>query len=291
MTTHPFDYNIAFSRTLGWLTEFEQSILREKKVAIAGMGGVGGHHLLSHTRLGIEKFHIADFDTFELANFNRQVGATMSSIGKPKVEVMRQLALDINPEATIQCFNEGLHEDNLDAFFKDVDLFVDGLDFFALHLRAKVFEYCHKNKIPAITAAPLGLGVSMLIFMPDHMSFEQYFKLNDHSPNEMALRFLTGLTPAALHRKALVDPSRVQLDKKIGPSTPMGCELCAAMVTSQSLKLLLDRGPVLIAPKSFHLDAYTYKTKMIWRPFGAYNPLQILHRYLARRHIRKQGNV
>ncbi|MCG5502231.1 ThiF family adenylyltransferase, partial [Ectothiorhodospira lacustris] len=70
MTT--FDYSQAFARNLGWLTDTEQALLRTKKVAIAGMGGVGGTHLLTFARLGIAAFHIADLDTFELPNMNRQ---------------------------------------------------------------------------------------------------------------------------------------------------------------------------------------------------------------------------
>ena len=75
----PFTYDLAFSRNIGWVTRDEQHDLRDKRVAIAGMGGVGGSHLLTLTRLGIGGFHLADFDTFELANFNRQAGA-----GSPK---------------------------------------------------------------------------------------------------------------------------------------------------------------------------------------------------------------
>ena len=55
-----FDYATAFSRNLGWITEFEQAILRRKRVAIAGMGGVGGLHLLTLARLGLSTFRIAD---------------------------------------------------------------------------------------------------------------------------------------------------------------------------------------------------------------------------------------
>ena len=79
-----FDYADAFSRNIGWVTKEEQGTLRKKRVAIAGMGGVGGIHLLTLARLGIGSFYIADFDEFEVHNFNRQVGATMSSIGRPK---------------------------------------------------------------------------------------------------------------------------------------------------------------------------------------------------------------
>ena len=72
-----YSYDDAFSRNIGWVTRAEQAALRNKRVAIAGMGGVGGVHLLTLVRLGIGAFHIADFDTFDVANFNRQVGASI----------------------------------------------------------------------------------------------------------------------------------------------------------------------------------------------------------------------
>src|SRR3954465_9260423 len=82
-----FSYAAAFDRNIGWLTDWEQLTLRTKRVAIAGMGGVGGFHLLTPARLGLRSFAIADFDRFEAANFNRQIGATISSLGRPKAEV------------------------------------------------------------------------------------------------------------------------------------------------------------------------------------------------------------
>ena len=62
-----FSYSQAFSRNIGWVTPSEQNLLRGKRVAIAGMGGVGGVHLLTLARLGVGAFHIADFDRFDLA--------------------------------------------------------------------------------------------------------------------------------------------------------------------------------------------------------------------------------
>ena len=61
MKTESFDYTTAFSRNIGWLTLREQDSLRSKRVAIAGLGGVGGSHLITLTRLGIGAFTIADF--------------------------------------------------------------------------------------------------------------------------------------------------------------------------------------------------------------------------------------
>lgn len=83
-----FDYHRAFARNLGWVTEAEQAILRAKRIAIAGLGGVGGSHILTLTRLGVGAFNIADFDTFDLPNFNRQAGASLRHLGRPKAEVL-----------------------------------------------------------------------------------------------------------------------------------------------------------------------------------------------------------
>jgi tRNA A37 threonylcarbamoyladenosine dehydratase len=111
-----FSYPLAFVRNLGWVTPAEQGILRSKRIAIAGMGGVGGVHLLTLARLGIGAFHIADFDRFDLANFNRQVGATVTTLDLPKVDVLATLARDINPELQLALFRDGVHHGNMPAF-------------------------------------------------------------------------------------------------------------------------------------------------------------------------------
>lgn len=120
--SHPFSYQQAYARNIGWVTPAEQTVLRGKRIAIAGMGGVGGVHLLTLARLGVGAFHIADFDTFDIANFNRQVGAAMSTLGRPKVEVLAAMARDINPELQLTSFPGGVNRDNLATFFEGVDL-------------------------------------------------------------------------------------------------------------------------------------------------------------------------
>ena len=282
---NPFHYETAFSRNIGWVTETEQEILRNKRIAIAGLGGVGGTHLITLTRLGIGKFNISDLDIFELANFNRQAGAAISHINRPKVEVMAELALDINSELKLNTFPEGVNQENLDEFLEDVDLYVDGLDFFALEARKAVFAACKEKGIPAITAAPLGMGAALLCFLPGKMSFEEYFRLENQPEAEQLLRFLLGLSPAMLQMSYLVDQSRVDLDNHKGPSTPMACELCAGMAASNALKILLNRGPVVSAPRGLHLDAYKNKLKQTWRPGGNNNWIQRLGIRIARKKL------
>ncbi|OOG27250.1 hypothetical protein B1C78_03690 [Thioalkalivibrio denitrificans] len=286
--TRPFDYLEAFSRNVGWVTREEQQHLRQKRIAIAGLGGVGGSHLLTLTRLGVGAFNIADFDHFEPANFNRQAGASMANLGRSKTDVLAGMALDINPELEVQRFDDGVTPENMAAFFADVDLYVDGLDFFAVDMRRAVFAYCHAHGIPAITAAPLGMGVALLVFLPGSMSFEEYFRLEGQPPQEQLLRFMVGLSPALLQRTYLVDPGSVDFANRRGPSTPMACDLCAGVAATEALKILLGRGRVRTAPWGMHFDAYRRKLSHTWRPGGNANPLQRLLIAFARRQLARK---
>jgi molybdopterin/thiamine biosynthesis adenylyltransferase len=227
-TRPQFFYEHAFSRNIGWITQAEQQILRQKRIAIAGCGGVGGSHLLTLTRLGIGAFNISDFDRFELANFNRQAGANLSTIGKPKAETIAAMAREINPELDLKVFSNGVDEANVDEFLADVDVYVDSLDFFVLEFRLKLFARLEARGIPAVIAGPIGMGTGYLVFMPGKMSFEEYFRLAGQPPEEQALRFALGLTPAGFHRSYMMDLSRFDLKGGRGPSTSLACELCAA---------------------------------------------------------------
>jgi molybdopterin/thiamine biosynthesis adenylyltransferase len=281
----PFDYDTAYARNIGWVTAAEQQVLRRKRIAIAGLGGVGGAHLLTLARLGIGRFHIADFDTFDLANMNRQAGARMSTLGMSKAQVLAGMGRDINPELEIDVFDEGVTSANLDAFLEGVDLYVDGLDFFAFSARNDVFAACARKAIPATTAAPLGMGAALLSFAPGRMTFEEYFRWDGCSEEEKAVRFLIGLSPAMLQRGYLVDRTAVSFSARQGPSTTMACELCAGLAATVALKILLGRGKVLFAPWGLHFDAYRNKLVRTWRPGGNRNPLQRLALHIARKQL------
>jgi molybdopterin/thiamine biosynthesis adenylyltransferase len=282
-----FPYERAFARNIGWVTEQEQSTLRGKRVAIAGGGGVGGVHLLTLARLGIGSFHIADFDKFDIANFNRQVGASLSTLGEPKVEVMARMARDINPEADIKIFPAGINKDNLREFLDGVDLYIDGLDFFAFDIRQQTFALCAALGIPATTVAPLGMGAALLNFMPGKMTFEEYFQWGDLPEIDKAIRFVVGLAPAGLHRPYLVVPSAVNFHERRGPSTIMACQLCAGIAATEALKILLGRGDVLAAPRGLQFDAYRNTLARTWRPGGNRNPLHKLAIMIGKRQFAK----
>ena len=271
-----FSYAHAFDRNIGWVTTAEQAKLRSTRVAIAGLGGVGGAYLLTLVRLGIGRFNLADFDTFEIQNFNRQAGATTATIGRSKIEVMKEIALEINPELQINTFPAGVHAGNTERFLDGVDLYVDGLDFFVLDERQRVFAMCATRRIPAITVAPLGMGAAMLVFLPGKMTFEEYFRMGDKPEPEKAARFLVGLSPSMLQMGYLVDRSRVDFVRRKGPSTVIACDLCAGIAATEALKILLGRGRVIAAPQGMHFDAYKNRLRRTWRPMGNRHPLQRL---------------
>lgn len=284
-----FDYQRAFARNIGWVTPSEQQELRGKRVAIAGMGGVGGNHLLTLARLGVSHFRIADFDRFDLPNFNRQVGAMMSTVDQPKAEVMANMARDINPQIEVEIFGDGVDESNLRAFLSGCDLYVDSLDFFAFDIRQRTFALCAELGVPATTAAPLGMGAAVLTFMPGQMSFEEYFRWGAHDEVEKAIRFVVGLAPAGLHRPYLVVPEAVNFGERRGPSTFMACQLCAGMAATEALKILLRRGKVLAAPWGMQFDAYRGKLARTWRPGGNDNPLHKLMIAIGRRQFARNA--
>jgi len=282
-----FDLHEAFSRNLGWVTAAEQERLRRSRIAVGGLGGTGGDHVITLTRLGIGAFNIADFDTFNTVNFNRQAGAMMSTLGKPKTDVICSMAKDINPELEVQVFREGITPQNVDHFFRGVDVYVDALDYFAFESRQFVYKRLAELKIPAVIAAPLGMGAALINFLPGGMTFEEYFRLDGLPESEKALRFLVGLSPAVLQRAYLADPSRVKLGARAGPSTPMACKLCAGVAATEALKILLGRGKVYGAPHGVHFDAYRNKLVKTWRPGGNNNPLQRLMLALIRLTLKK----
>lgn len=286
-----FDYNEAFSRNIGWFTPAEQQQLRQARVAIAGLGGVGGVHLLTLVRLGIERFRIADLDRFALVNFNRQAGAACSSIDREKTAVMAAMARDINPELGLDEFPDGVHAGNVDAFLDGVDVYVDGLDYFVFETRRLVYDACRRKGIPVVLAVPLGMGASLLHFLPEGPDFESYFRLEDGRREEWPVRFLAGVAPALLHRHYLAYPDIVDFAAQRVPSTGAACQICSGMAATSVAKILLKRGLIEAVPRSMQFDAYTGRFKHVWRPGGNRHPLQRLAIAYINYRLRRAGKA
>ena len=148
----------ALSRNTGFISKAEQDRLINAKVAIPGLGGVGGAHLVTLARMGIGRFHLADFDVFEPANLNRQYGAKTSQLGRSKLDVMIEEVMNINPYLEIRKFPDGVGKHNLKAFLNDVDVVVDGIDFFNFDARRMVALLTGGSVLPRDTASEAEQG-------------------------------------------------------------------------------------------------------------------------------------
>jgi len=284
-----FSYDEAFARHRGLISAVEQDRLRRARVAIIGMGGVGGIHLITLARLGIGAFRIADPDVFEIANFNRQFGATMRGIGRPKVEVMAAEALAINPELDIRTFREPIGPGNIAEFLEGVDLLIDGIDFFAIDVRRLAFREARRRGIWGLTAGPIGFSAAYLTFAPAGMSFDEYFDLRDGMGRlDQLATFLVGLTPRGTHR-SYMDLSQVDTRSGRGPSAGLACHLCGGVAGAEAVKILLGRSPLRPAPWFFQFDAYRQVLARGRIPWGNRNPLQRLKRRLAASALRRMG--
>ncbi|MBW2733522.1 MAG: ThiF family adenylyltransferase, partial [Deltaproteobacteria bacterium] len=199
-----FDYDVAFTRNRGLVSAAEQRQLRRSRVAIIGAGGVGGVHALTLARMGVGHFRLIDPDTFALANFNRQMGATMHTQGQPKASVTAAQIAAINPEAEVQAFDTALDAENVHEFLCGVDLVLDGIDFFAPEVRIMAYAAARQRGIPVLGSGPIGMSATMHIFTPTSMTFERYYDLRPGmSRLDQLVAFLVGQTPRMSQRPYL----------------------------------------------------------------------------------------
>ncbi len=282
-----FDYTTAFSRNLGLIALHEQEKLRASRVAVLGLGGVGGIDLVTLARLGIGRFTIADPDIFELPNFNRQYGAMCSTLGRSKAEVMLEMVLDINPTAEVQIFQAPIGPDNMDAFLEGADVLVDGIDAFEIAVRRLVYRNAREMGIYALGAGPVGFSTVWVIFAPDGIEFDAYFDLHDAmDPVEQFAAYVVGMAPNALQRHYL-DLTYVDVRNQRGPSLACACQLAAGVVGAEVVKILLQRGRIYSAPYYHQFDPYLGKYVRRRLRFGNRHPLQRLKRHWLVRRLRQ----
>ena len=277
-----FNYKEAFQRNLGLVDEQEQEIIKNTTIAIPGMGGVGGSHLIALVRQGFENFHIADMDEYEVKNINRQYGATTKTINKSKVLTMKERALEINPNCKIKVFEKGINKENIDLFLEDVDISIDGLDFFEVDIRRLFYNKSLKKNIPLITAGPIGFSVASLIFNPkSKYNFDTYFDIDDSTKYiDKLLKFGAGLTPSLLQRPYM---KKISLKERKGPSSIGAVNMCSGFVVIQTLKITLQWSNVKYVPYYHQFDVKRDKYICKKNNFGNKNPIQKIKIMVAKK--------
>jgi molybdopterin-synthase adenylyltransferase len=122
-----FDYSSFTGRNIGFIDEREQQLLRDARVFVCGVGGMGGAAFMALVRAGVGKFVIADIDRFEVSNLNRQVFAFTDEVGHEKAEVAAEAAKRINPTIEIEVLGENW-TDELESIAARCPVIVNGMD-------------------------------------------------------------------------------------------------------------------------------------------------------------------
>lgn len=144
-----------FSRTELLYGSEAMARIQRCRVAIFGVGGVGGYVAEALARTGIGMLDLIDKDTVSLTNLNRQIIALHSTIGKSKVDVMKARILDIHPQCLVRGYQTFFNEDTLQDFdFASYDYVVDAID--TVKSKILLAEHCTRLGIPII--ASMGAG-------------------------------------------------------------------------------------------------------------------------------------
>lgn len=278
-----YDYFEAFNRNLGFISAEEQKHLRNSSIAIAGLGGTGGAQVHALSRMGIGRFHLADPDTFELANFNRQIGATVPNLDRSKAEVARETVLSINPEAEVEVFPEGITVENIDSFLQDVDIVVDSLDFYCFDERFLLYGRAREKGIWVLTAPPLGFGFTLLMFDPRGMSFEDYFGFHARmSERDRIVALIAGIMPKPYILRYL-DRKQPDTAKRRLPSVGAAPFMIAGIIATEVIGLLIGKGQRMAAPTVYQFDALLRQFRRRTYFWGMRGPLQRVRRLILNR--------
>ncbi|MFM9863621.1 MAG: HesA/MoeB/ThiF family protein [Micropepsaceae bacterium] len=158
-----FTYAEMTTRNRGFVSEAEQERLHKASVFIPGVGGMGGAAFMALLRAGVGRFVIADLDKFDVSNLNRQLFATLATVGQLKAEAAKTYAHQVNPDVQIERFGAEW-TDKLDAILPAADVVVNGMDDSAAgvhlyrraaHFRKTVID-AYASPLPSVTVVSPG---------------------------------------------------------------------------------------------------------------------------------------
>lgn len=196
-----------YQRNIPALTERECILLREKKIAVIGCGGLGGHILDQLARIGIGALRVVDGDVFEPSNLNRQLLSGMPLLGVSKAKAASDHISRVNPDVSVEAVECYLTQENAALLLSDCDIAFDALD--NIRSRRILAAACEKADIPYIYGAVQGWIAQAAVSMPgDHLIDKLYPEEAEISDNSVL-----SFTPA----------------------------LCASMQTALCIKLLTGR--------------------------------------------------
>ena len=160
-------------RNIGWITREEQEMLRHKVVGIAGCGGMGGLLASIFCRLGVGEVRIADSETFDVSNINRQYAAGRLTIGESKAWETARLTRETVDDVTLVVYPEGIIEETVHDFVSGCDLICDEVEFWAAGSRIMLHQHARFLGVPLLNCNTVGFGTRLFLFTPGGYPIER----------------------------------------------------------------------------------------------------------------------
>lgn len=171
-----------FDRNLGFMTERDRHTLNNSTVAIAGTGGDGGELAVRLARMGVRKFHLADPESFDIENLNRQEGSNYETVGRNKAEVVAEIIQKIHPDAEIKLYRDGVTEENVEEFIHGTDVVVDESEYTRIEIGVMIAREARKENLPVFMGLNVGHGGQVTVYPPWGKTFEEHFGLDPNAP-------------------------------------------------------------------------------------------------------------
>ncbi len=162
-----------FERNIPTLSEDEQKALQASRIAIIGLGGLGGYLCEMVARLGVGFVVVCDGDVFDETNLNRQLLSSEGNVGMLKAESAKGWIESINPSAKVDMYCQNFTANNALEILDGCDLVLDGLD--NAESRLILEDTCAKLNIPIIHGAIQGLTAQVGVALPGHNMLHKLF--------------------------------------------------------------------------------------------------------------------
>lgn len=229
----------AYTRSAMLLGRESIDTLQQSHVAVFGVGGVGGHCIEALVRTGVGEITIIDNDVVSITNLNRQIVALHSTIGKYKVDVMRERLLDINPDLKIHTYKLFVLQDTIDQIdFKKFDYIVDAVD--TVSAKLLLIEYAKDYKIPIISSMGTGNKLDPTKLLVCDISKTSYCPLAKVMRKELKNRNISNvkvLSSSEIPLKPLIGENDENTHKKSVPGSVAFVPNVAGMVIAKEIVL------------------------------------------------------
>lgn len=261
VTEEDIFYREMVDRNIGVYTWEEQERLRRSRVAICGLGGVGGYEAILCARMGIGSVTGVDFDSFEVSNINRQMLATMDTIDRPKADAMEEALKSINPGMEVNSHRTQVDEDNVADLLSGHDVVLEAVD--DMPTRVIIHRTARELGIPSVgmSGSPPTRGF-VATFLPDGVRYEDALNLPEPGKKltdmELRQRIADIKKKRAWHSVKLGAPAewaQAYCDSKASwIITPVRAHLLSLFSFHEVVQLLAGREPLAVAPKGILID-------------------------------------